>query len=292
MKKKPILFWSLIACLLLSALLHMQIAAAPDQETPAQPQAPAAPPPCLGKFASHGEAESFLTDADIVQSRSIPRGVAAPQKLTLEKDGRQEFAVFKSIDEHRPGITQLPTGPEVDFKDSWKYEVAAYEVDKLLGLNMIPPTVERVHNSRRGSLQLWIDGCMSEAERTAKKLSPPGPMAWRQQIFKARAFDSLIYNIDRVNINNLLITPDWKVILIDHSRSFKNVGDLRFPKDLTFFSKSLMGSLRGLEEKALQEHCGKWLTIYEIRLMLQRRDKILRLYDQAVAENKPGVMYP
>jgi hypothetical protein len=292
MKKGPILFCSLIACLILSALLFSQVAVAPVQEPAVQAQAPPpAPPPCLGKFASHSEAESFLTEAKIVKSKGISVGITGPQKLTLEKDGRQEFAAFKSIDEHKSGVTQLGTGPELDFKDSWKYEVAAYQVDKLIGLNMTPPTVERVHGGRRGSVQLWIDGCMTEGERIKKKLSPPGPIAWRHFIYRLRVFDNLIYNIDR-NLGNMLITPDWKVVMIDHSRAFKSVDALKAAKDLEFFSKSLMEGLKALDEKGLQAACGKWLTGPEIRTMLQRRDKIMELYAKAEAEKKPGVIYP
>jgi len=291
MKMKRIHLCALVAGFLLSALLYSQTATAPAQEPAVQQQAPAAAPPCLGKFASHAEAEAFLKEAKIVKSKGISVGVTGPQKLTLEMDGRQEFAAFKSIDEHKQGVTQLGTGPELDFKDSWKFEVAAYELDKLIGLNMTPPTVERIHGGRKGSVQLWIDGCMTEGDRIKKKLTPPGPIGWRHHIYRLRAFDQLIYNIDR-NLGNLLITPDWKVVLIDHSRAFKSVGDLKAAKDLEFFSKSMMEGLRKLDEKTLEESCGKWLTGPEIRTMLQRRDKILGLYAKAEAENKPGVVYP
>ncbi len=212
-----------------------------------------------------------------------------PQKLTLEKDGRQEFAVFKTIDERKSGITPLRTGPEVDFKDSWKFEIAAYDLNRMLKMDMIPPVVERTYATQKGSLQIWVDGCITELERSTKKMQPPGPMAWRQRICKVRVFDNLIYNIDR-NLGNLLITPDWQLIMIDHTRCFKSLGELKSPKDLTFFSKSLMESLKGLNQKDVEARCGKYLSGAEIRAMLERRDKILALYEK-VAET-PGAAYP
>jgi len=159
----------------------------------------------------------------------------------------------------------------------------------MLNLHTIPPVVERTHATSKGSLQLWIDGCMTELERSAKKMQPPGPMGWRQQMYRVRVFDNLIYNIDR-NLGNLLITPDWQLIMIDHTRCFKSLGELRAPKDLTFFSKSLMESLKGLNEKDCEARCGKYLTVMEIRSMLERRNKILALYEK-VAQT-PGAVYP
>ena len=69
----------------------------------------------------------------------------------------------------------------------------------------VPVTVERAYNGHRGSLQFWIDNCMTEGERIKKKLQPPSPIAWNQQMFKVRLFDNLVYSIDR-NLGNLLIT--------------------------------------------------------------------------------------
>jgi hypothetical protein len=295
--KPKTFFVCIVACLVLSLVTYSQEPAPQAPQEPVQPAAPAAPqaqpapakPPCLGKFATYEEAEEFLKTAKIIKSKGVPVGVTLPQKMTLEKDGRQEFAVFKMIDERKQGITQLAAGPQVDFKDSWKFELAAYELNRMLNMNMIPPVVERTYGTQKGSLQLWIDGCMTELERTNKKIQPPGPMGWRQHIFKVRVFDNLIYNIDR-NLGNLLITPDWQLIMIDHTRCFKSLGELKTPKDLTFFSKSLMESLKGLNEKDVEARCGKHITIMEIRSMLERRDKILALYEK-IAET-PGAVYP
>ncbi len=289
--KSRLFAMALAALAALALFAFTQTASAPATQEAAQ-QAPApqpAPMLCIGNFSSHEEAEEFLRTAKITKRKGIPVGITGPTRLTLEKDGRQESAVFKDVDVHKQGITQLPSGPEVDFKDSWKYEVAAYELDKLLNLHMVPVTVERSYGNRKGSLQLFMDSCITELERTRKNLQPPGPMAWRQQIFKLRVFDNLIYNIDR-NLGNMLIDSDWKVLLIDHGRTFKNLGEIRAPKDLTFFSRSLMESMKGLDEKTVEEHCGKWLSGLEIRTMLQRRDKILEMYE--AVKDTPGMVYP
>lgn len=287
----------MVAFLVLGLLAYSQAPASQTSQEPAQPASPVTPEvqkapatlPCLGKFATYEEAEEYLRTAKIVKSKGVPGGVTLPQKMTLEKDGRQEAAIFKTIDERKSGLVQLRTGPEVDFKDSWKFEIAAYELNKMLKLDMIPPVVERMYGTQKGSLQLWIDGCMTEMERANKKMQPLGPMGWRQQMYKVRVFDNLIYNIDR-NLGNLLITQDWQLIMIDHTRCFKSLGELRTPKDLTFFSMSLMQSLKELNKKDCAERCGKYLTGPEISTMLERRDKIVALYEKVAGT--AGAAYP
>src|SRR5262245_16648930 len=145
-------------------------------------QKPAAPPETLAQpFASREEIEEFLRNARIVKAKGTGLGTTNPLKLTLD-DGRvQHFAVFKSIDERKAGATQLSGSTEIDFKDSWMFEIAAYELDKLLKLDMVPVTVERTYRGQKGSLQFWIDNCMMESDRLKRKLNPPDPASWKQQ---------------------------------------------------------------------------------------------------------------
>lgn len=246
----------------------------------------------LTPFGSRDEVETFLRTAKIVGSRGTSRGITNPDRLTLD-DGRvRHDAIFKSIDERKLGVTKLERSSEFDFKDSWKFEVAAYEIDKLLGLNMVPVTVEREYRGSRGSLQYWVDGCMLEKERLDKKLMPPNPVRWTWQIHKIRVFDKLIYNIDR-NLGNILVTPDWRCVMIDHSRSFKSIGELNpAGGDLQFFSRSMMGALETLDETGLQKKCGEYMTLPEIQTTLQRKDLILQLYQKLVKEKGNSIVYP
>jgi len=242
-------------------------------------------------FVTREATEEFLRTAKIVKSKTLGTGVTLPLKLTLDDGKVQHFAIYKSIDERKPGLTQLAASAEVDFKDSWMFEVAGYELDKLLGLGMVPVTVERAYNGHRGSLQFWIDNCMTEGERIKKKLQPPSPIAWNQQMFKVRLFDNLAYNIDR-NLGNLLITPDWKLYMIDHSRTFKSVAMLKSPKDLVSFSRSFMEALGKLDKETVAAHCGKYLTTFEIDTLLKRRDLLVELYNRHRAEKGEAGIFP
>ncbi len=246
------------------------------------------------------EIESFLRTAKIVAMKGIPSGVTMPRKATLELNGVTRYAVFKTIDEQRQGATPLSGGKvDMDFQDSWRTEVAAYELDKLISLGMVPATVERRVASEVGSLQLWVDTQMTtdgqqltETIRLRQKIEPPDVEAWNQAMQKARLWDQLIYNTDR-NVGNVLVSTDWRPILIDHSRTFRRFAEITSPKNLTRFSRSMLDAMGRLDEATLKQHMNGYLTGYQIRGLLKRRDKILDIAKKAVAERgEAAVLFP
>lgn len=238
-------------------------------------------------------AEEFLKKAKIVRVRAIGTGVTLPEKVTLELDGVERSAAFKSIDEKRLGITQLSQGPpEVNFQDSWQTEIPAYVVDRIIGLGMVPATIERRVNNKVGSLQWWVTSMMPEAERAKQKVEPPDKEAWEREVFKMRLFDQLIYNVDR-HANNILVTHDFKLRLIDHSRSFRAQKTLRNPEQLTRFSKSLLEGLERLTYQDLKKQTSKYLVDAQIKTVIDRRDAILALAKKLVTEKgEAAVIYP
>jgi hypothetical protein len=241
-------------------------------------------------FASYKEAEDALRTATIVKVKNLGTGITHPMKVYLQHEKVEFKAVFKTIDQHFHGITKLQKNSEVDFKDSWTYEIAAYELDKMLGLNMVPPTVERNYKGQKGSLQLWVEDAMTEKERKEKHLEPPNIDQWNRQIFQLRLFDNLIYNIDR-NLGNLLITSDWKIHMIDHSRSFKSLDVLKAPKDLQLFSKDTMESLQNIDILKLKACCSHYLTGPEMTTLLKRRDMIVKQYQTLLAEKGAAIYF-
>jgi len=232
--------------------------------------------------------EEFLSRAKITGIKDIGLGVTLPVKATLELEGVKGYGVFKTIDESAK-TKQLDRGIELEFQDSWRTEVAAYELDKLMGLGMVPATVERTYDGKKGSLQFWVDSKMSEAERVKKKLQPPRTFEWEEQVARLRLFDNLIYNTDR-HLNNLLITEDWKIRLIDHSRTFRPFEQLKDQKQLTRFSRSLLEKLETLNEPLIKERLGKYLTPYQIQGLLKRRDAILALAQKLIGEKGAGAV--
>lgn len=255
----------------------------------------AAPERIQGATVVQGEeVERFLATAKIVRIQRNPHhGVTGSRVVTLELDGVTRFANFKTIDHENNGITTFSNGTsEGHFQDSWRTEVAAYELDKLIGLGMVPATVKRTIGPDRGSLQIWAASMMPEAVRYAKQIEPPDVEAWNRWLFNVRLFDNLIYNVDR-NIEHLLITNDWRAILLDHSRAFRTQTALKEPEALTRFSTSLLDGIAKLDEKTMRERMGEYLTIWQIKAVLQRRDRILALArERAAANGEANVLYP
>jgi hypothetical protein len=240
------------------------------------------------------EVEQFLKKARFAARETLGTGVTASLKVTLELDGKRQFAVLKTIDQSRPGARPNAAGQiEIDFQDSWRTEVAAYELDKLLGLGMVPATVERrsPYDDKPGSLQLWVEAAMSEADRRRKAVIPPDANRWAEQLANLSTFDALIYNTDR-HPDNLLITDTFDVRLIDHSRSFRPNAELRNEGDLQYFSRALLEKIAGLNKSVLGDSLGDYLTLTQIDGLLKRRQLLLDLANRRAKEFGDAVFYP
>jgi len=229
--------------------------------------------------------EEFLKTAEIVGSEDIPEGVTKPIRLFLKKGKVEGSGAWKKV----KGVKQ-------GFLEGWQYEIAAYEMDKLLGLNMVPPTVEREFKEEKGSLQFWMEFKMSDLERMDQKIQiPPSKLDnWSKMKYLMRAFDSLIANGDRTQ-ENIRYTKDWRMILIDHSRSF------RFSKK---FTKNLVYGKNGIKERKLfrilplvfvekirtlnfdniKKAVGSYLKDKEIEAILTRKELLLTEIDEMIKE--------
>ncbi len=238
------------------------------------------------------EIENYLAESEIVELVDIGEGITRPQKATLNLTGDVRYGVFKTVDILRQGLTRVGDSMELNFQDSFRTEIAAYEIDRLIGLGMVPATLERSHDGRRGSMQSWIDSEMSEAERFEAGRLPPDHEPWGRMMSNVRLFDSLIYNTDR-HQKNIRITKDWQIVLIDHSRSFRTTTELRAPEQITMFSKSLLENIAKLDEEILKERVGNYLTRFQIRSILERRDLLLERASQLVIERgEERVIFP
>lgn len=236
--------------------------------------------------------EDFLRTSAIVAETQLggADAVTNPWKITLEKDGRRTFGLWKDID-----------GRDGDVLDCWRYEIAAYRLDRLLGLNMTPVTIERPFKDKPGSLQLWMDDTATVkslgpkiAERTRDR-----SIEWNRLAYVQRVFDDLLANEDR-NANNILVTLDGRMILIDHSRAFRTAR--RYLRNLVFGPQGLMkapdGSpylfktlprafverIRGLDAARIRGTVGTALTEAEIEAVLARKTLVLREVEAMIAK--------
>jgi len=232
--------------------------------------------------------EQRLKDAEIVGQEQLggKEAVTEPWVLNLEIDGEKFRGIWKN-----------PMGRMKGFLESWKWEIAAYRLDKLLGLDMVPVTVEKRFQGDLGSCQLWIedtDTLKTQKDEDIKKLSYQ-VYPWNLSLFKQRAWDNLIYNTDR-HLNQYLVTKDWRMLLIDHSRSFATskasmrrlIYDEKY-KEGPFLMKQLPRTLyeniKALTAERIKDAVGDYLTDEEINAVLTRRDLIVAWVDNYSKKN-------
>ena len=226
--------------------------------------------------------EEFLLHAKVVEQKNLSKGITNSQRAVLDDGKLRHDAHIQTVDISKTSF-QTPQGNELNFRDCYKFNVAACELDKLLELNMVPVSVERKVGNM-AAVTWWVDDTwMTELERKNKKIEPPDQLYWNQQMYDCRVFDQLIYNTDR-NLGNLVISKDWKIWLIDHTRAFRDMKDLRSPKDLVECDRKLLAKLRELNKEILTKELGHYLTQMEIEGLLARRDKIVHFFDEQIAQ--------
>ena len=227
--------------------------------------------------------KQFLTTAKVVGSRQAAKGITGTWRLTLSDGTITHDASFQSIDQHKP-IMQLQSGTEVNFVDSYKYNIAAYGLAELLGIeDMMPVYVERKWKGDVGSLSWWLPVKMDEVERHKQKLTAPDADAWNNQMYKIRVLDQLVYDNDP-NLTNVLIGENWQIWRIDFTRAFRTKQELRNPADLVRCDRHLFEKLKALDINALTEKDKKYLTKDEMKSLMARRDKIVEQFNKLIAE--------
>jgi len=228
--------------------------------------------------------KQFLQTADVIKSKPSPRGVTHPLRLTLSNGAITHDASFQAVDEHKPKMDLGNGRVETDFVDSYKYNIAAYEIAELIGMdNIVPVYVERKWDGKTGSLSWWLPVKMDDAERFEKKIEPPDAEKWNRQMFRIRVFDELVYDTDP-NLTNVLIGPDWSVYRVDFSRAFRKSKDLREEKNLVKCDRQLLEKLKALKADDVSQKTKRYLTKDEINAVMARRDKIVAKFQSLIAQ--------
>jgi len=230
------------------------------------------------------QVKQFLQNAEVIKSKPSSKGVTHPWRLTLSNGTITHDASFQSIDEHKTEMKLASGKVEIDFVDSYKYNIAAYQLAELVGLDdMLPVYVERKWQGKTGSLSWWLPVKMDDVERVEKKIEPPDPDKWNKQMYRIRVFDELVYDTDP-NLTNVLIGEDWSVWRVDFSRAFRKNKDLRAPKNLVKCDRQLLEKLKALKADELAGETKGYLTKDEVNAVMARRDKIVATFQSLIAE--------
>lgn len=245
----------------------------------AQVPAPA-PPPSPSSALTDAQIENFLLHAKVGKVRTMGRGVTLSLRATLSDGTLTHDAQIQQVDEKKP---QFDTGRgiELNFRDSWVYNVAAYRLDRLIGLNMVPVSVPRRYQNTTGAFTWWVDGVMmDEGTRLKQDRHAPDIARWNEQMQLVRVFDQLIANSDR-NVGNLLITSDWRMWPIDHTRAFRLNHQPKTPENITRCDRQVLDKMKQLNKDTLRRALGDMLTTTEIDALLARRDAIVKQLEAA-----------
>jgi hypothetical protein len=249
--------------------------------------APAPPAPVT---LTPEQMEMFLLEGKIVRTRSAGSGVTNSLRATLTDGHVTHDAHVQFVDEARM-VFEAGKASELNFKDSYRYNVAGYRVAQLLGLN-VPMSVDRSVNGKSAAVTWWVDNVlMDEQARLKDKVRAPDQARFRHQVQTMRIFDELIQNKDR-NQGNILWTRDWNMWMIDHTRAFRLPTALLTPQQLIRCDRSLYAKLRGLTRETVAGAVGRSLNADEIKSLLARRDAIVKVFEKRIAESgEDAVLY-
>jgi len=238
----------------------------------------------------------FLSEAKVIASRPAGKGITGSLRLTLSDGVVTHDAGFQAIDD-RLTLVERAQGKrragEANFVDSYKFNIAAYEIARLLGVDaMMPVTIERRWRNQVGSLTWWVDDVlMDEGEREKSKTLPPDSKVFARQRQRMVIFAELVRDVDR-NKGNILYTKNWRVIMIDFSRAFRLDQTLRYPESVQQCDRILYQKLQALTESDVRGVAGAYLTSQEIEGVVARRSLLVTRLDQLIqARGEDNVLY-
>ena len=232
----------------------------------------------------------FLRTADVIAAERSSIGVTHPWRLTLSDGTLTHDASFQSVDQ-RKAVARLGRSREINFVDSYRYNIAAYQLAELVGLgHMIQVTVEREWNGRTGALSWWIDDVMfDEATRLEERRRPDDVAAWSAQLGRMSVFTELVHDTDR-NKTNVLYTRDWTLFMIDFTRAFRVRDQLQRPNDLRGIDRPLFERLKMLSAAEVKRATGPHLIDGEVDGVLKRRDRLIDHFQQLIDQRGEQVV--
>ena len=228
---------------------------------------------------SDAELEEFMRTAPIVKIKKLDTGITNPKRVTQERDGVSNDAVFKYEDTN-PGIESKEKYIPRRFNDSdrYVYDVAAYKLDRMLDWELVPTAVITEVEGDEGALSDWVENAINERDRLEQELPFSGYCKQYEQYRMRFVFDILIHNDDR-NLTNILWTKDdYMMKFIDHSLAFRSTEKRpkQYRKVTLEVSDLLRSRLQSLDKDGLSQELSPYLHERQIEGILARRDLILK----------------
>ena len=230
--------------------------------------------PVAAELRTRQDIETFMRAAKVVRSKELSTGITRPLRLTLTDGTTTHDAVFQAIDEKKTVFVPQRGATEINFVDSWRYNVAAYRLSTVIGLDwMMPVTIEYRYRGKHGALAWFMESVTDERRRLKEKVRPPDIQAWNQDMYRMRVFSALVRDTDR-NLGNVLVSPAWRVIMVDFTRAFR-LHPVIDTKEINQCERQLLERLEALTPASLKDAVGEYLTDGEAEALMKRRDLIV-----------------
>ena len=263
--------------LLVSMVIVLMPSAARTQEQRAAPSSP----------MTRAEKEEFLSKAGIVDEGDTSTG-SKFWRVTLDDGKRKHDAAIETS-----------TSRDASQRN-YRFNVAAYELDKALDLNFVVPAVERTIKGQPAAFTWWVDDVlMNEQSRRGQKIEPPDPDRWNKQMQVVRVFDELIANAYRkvspafylaTMWDNLLITKEWRIWLVDHTRTFGTSRQLENPESLAQCERAMLNKLRELTRVAMKQKLEKYLDVEQLDALEARRELLIKHFAEEITLKGEGAV--
>ena len=223
--------------------------------------------------------EKILRSGEIVSMKDLGSGRNKPKKVTLKHEGRTVDAVWKPIQRGRQEWGW----------ESYQAEVAAYRLDRLLELGMVPPTVVREIGGQIGSLQLWVTGFKLYEDLQDQV---PDSAELEKELSRMKLFDCLISNGDRGS-RDFMVDDKWNIALVDHSQAFLSTQELEDdPEKLpTRFDRDLVEKMKEIETMSLEIRLDRLLLRQQVDAIEVRRDALVEYVEKAIAEKGEAAVF-
>ena len=212
-----------------------------------------------GKFDDK-KLESILTNGEIVNFNAQGPTWQVLQVLAFEEP---VFAYFNVLPD----------------QDGFIPEVAAYRLDRLLGLHMVPPTVVREIDGLKGTLQYIPEQTLSESDRVSNGEGERAICSMEKQQAAMFVFDTLIHNPVRTPQSMLYHPDEWQLVLVNHGNSFgTQTGRPPYLENAGLnVGQEWRTALQKLDEDRLQANLGDVLDKNRLEALVKRRDDLIRV---------------
>lgn len=219
--------------------------------------------------------EIFLRTANVASvNKGGVGGRTGPWVVSLDDGKTRKRTIFKYVNAQRPASPP----------DSYKYDLAAYELTKLLGIEMIPPIVEREVEKTMGTLQIFLEDCIREKERRRKKIEPPDPKAFGDAMEDVKVLEILTLDECMDRDDTYIHREEWRVWRVDFSEAFFPSPELPEGCEITRCSKKFYQALLRLPDDVIVSTMKPYLNEEEIDALLKRKCLIIEKINKLIED--------